>query len=104
MNHTVELNLSLILFLPWFTILGVLFWWYPRQPRNVARRVFDTVSLAFALAAFLASIYWSFDNADPRYGRMWPQVLATALGYGMFLAAMTLAFFIRRKLLRNAEV
>ncbi len=96
MNHIVELNLSLILFLPWFAILGVLFWCYPRQPRDAARRMFDAMSLVFAIVVFLVSIYWSFDNADPRYGRMWPQVLATALGYGVFLAAMTFAFFVRR--------
>ncbi len=101
MNRIVELNLSLILFLPWFAILGVLFWCYPRQPRDTARRVFDALSLVFALVAFLASIYWSFDNADLRYGKMWPQVLATALGYGVFLAAMTLAFFVRRAWLRR---
>ncbi len=101
MNHTVELNLSLILFLPWFAILGTLFWCYPQQPRDTARRVFDALSLLFALLLFLASIYWSFDHADLRYGRMWPQVLATALGYGVFLAAMTLAFFLRRAWLRG---
>ena len=81
MNPLIELNLSLILFLPWFAILGVLFWLFPRQPRDAARRVFDTVSLLLSLAAFLASIWWSFHNADPGHGAMWKQVLATALGY-----------------------
>jgi hypothetical protein len=102
MNSVIELNLALILFLPWFAILGVLFWCYPRQPRDTARRVFDAASLVFALLAFLASIYWSFDNADTGYGKMWPQVLATALGYGVFLAALTIAFFLRRTWLRRA--
>ena len=41
MNALVEINLALILFLPWFLILSVLFWVYPRQPRGLARRVFD---------------------------------------------------------------
>jgi hypothetical protein len=104
MDPFIEYNLSLILFLPWFAILGALFWCYPRQPRDTARRVFDALSLSFALLAFLASIYWSFDNADPHYGKMWPQVLATALGYGVFLTAMSLAFFIRRRWLRNVRV
>ena len=39
---------------------------------------------------------------DPRYGRMWPQVLAAALGYGVFLGVLTSAFFIRRAWLRRA--
>ena len=34
MNPFVELNLALILFLPWFAILGVLYWMFPRQPRH----------------------------------------------------------------------
>ena len=33
--------LALILFAPWFLILSVLFWAYPRQPRNARRRLFD---------------------------------------------------------------
>lgn len=104
MNATVELNLALTLFLPWFLILGVLYWIYPRQPRGTGRILFDLASLAVSVAAFLLSIYWSQDNADLRYGKMWPQILATALGYGVFLGAMTLAFFVRRSwLLRRAQ-
>lgn len=97
MNPLVELNLSLILFLPWFAILGVLFWVFPRQPRSAARRAFDVVSLLLSLIAFLASIWWSYHNADPTYGGMWKQVLATALGYGVFLAVLTLAFLVRMR-------
>ena len=33
-------DLALILFLPWFLILGALYWYYPRTlPRTVGRRV-----------------------------------------------------------------
>lgn len=103
MNPLVAYNLSLILFLPWFAILGTLFWCYPRQPRNAARRVFDALSLLVSLAAFLASIYWSHDNASGSHGRIWPQVLAASLGYGVWLAVMTLAFFVRRGWLRKAQ-
>ena len=100
MNTMVEANLALILFLPWFAILGVLFWLFPRQPRDAARRVFDAVSLLLSLAAFMASIWWSFHNADPVHGAMWKQVLATALGYGVFLAVLTVAFLVRMRWLR----
>ena len=100
MNPLVELNLSLILFLPWFLILSVLFWVYPRQPRGLKRRLFDLAAIAVAMLAFALSQYWSFDNADPGYGRMWKHILATALGYGVFLAVLLAAFLLRGVFLR----
>lgn len=100
MNPLVELNLALILFLPWFLILGVLFWIYPRQPRGLARRAYDIAAMVLALVAFAWSQYWSLEVADPDYGRMWGQILATAIGYGVYLAVMTIAFFLRPLVLR----
>lgn len=100
MNPLVELNLALILFLPWFLILGALFWIYPRRPRGLARRVYDITSIVAALAAFMYSMHWSVGVADPDYGRMWGQILATAISYGVYLAVMTLAFFARPLVLR----
>ncbi|MCR6663342.1 MAG: hypothetical protein NVV60_09395 [Luteimonas sp.] len=95
MNPFVELNLTLILFLPWFLILGTLYWLFPRKPRNAARVLYDIVALAVSVAVFLWSVYWSMGNADMQYGKLWPQILATALGYGVFLAALGLAFGLR---------
>lgn len=95
MNPLVELNLALILFLPWFLVLGVLYWLFPRKPRPAARVLYDIAALLLSVAAFVASIYWSYDNADPAYGRMWKQILATALGYGVFLGVLGLAFWLR---------
>lgn len=99
MSPLVELNLSLILFLPWFLVLSVLYWLFPRQPRDWRRRLFDAGALLLALLAFLAGIYWSYDNADPQYGRIWQQILATVVGYGAYLLVLTVAFFMRRALL-----
>ena len=101
MNALVELNLALILFLPWFAILGVLFWLFPRQPRGRARALFDVAALLLSTLAFIASVWWAFDHADPAYGRMWKQVLATALGYAVFLAALSVAFVVRMRWLRR---
>lgn len=101
MSAAVQLNLALILFLPWFLILGALYWLFPRQPRNAARIAFDLAALALSVVAFVAAIHWSQDIADTRYGRMWPQVLATSVGYGVFLAIMTAAFLVRRAWLRR---
>ena len=81
MNPLVELNLALILFLPWYAILAVLFWLFPRQPRTFARK--------------------AFDSADPQYGHMWGQILATSLSYGVFLAAMAVAMLLRWRWLRG---
>ncbi len=101
MNPLIETNLALVLFLPWFVILGVLFWVYPRQPRDGRRRLFDAASLVVAVAAFVASLHWAQGIADRQYGEMWPQVLATSLGYGVFLAVLALAWVLRRRWLRN---
>lgn len=95
MNPLVELNLTLILFLPWFVILGLLYWWFPKKPRHAKRVLYDVAALSLSLAAFLWSVYWSIENADTSHGRLWPQILATALGYGVFLAAVSLASVLR---------
>ncbi len=100
MNPTVAQNLALLLFLPWFLILGTLFWMYPRQPRGMRRVVFDLLSLAASVAAFLWSIHWAHAVADVSHGHMWGQILATAVGYGVFLAVLGVAFALRRRVLR----
>ena len=101
MNPLAEVNLTLILFLPWFLILATLFWVYPRQPRGFARRLYDLGAILASLAVFVASLYWMHDIADPAHGRMWRQILATAVGYGVFLAAMLLAVVLRMLLFRR---
>jgi hypothetical protein len=94
-------DLALLLFAPWFVILCVLYWLYPRQPRHARRRWFDASALVIAFAAFIASLHWAHAYADRSYGALWPQILATALGYGVFLGVLTLAFFVRRRWLRG---
>jgi hypothetical protein len=96
MNLSGMPDLALILFAPWFLILCALYWIYPRQPRNAHRRAFDIVALLVALAAFVATLHWAHGYADRRYGTMWPQILATSAGYGVFLLVMVAAIFIRR--------
>lgn len=97
MNPFVETNLALILFLPWFLILGALYWIYPRQPRTTGRRLFDIGALLVALVAFVISEYWAFGWADPGYGKMWQQVVVTSVGYGVFLLVMLIAVVLRRR-------
>lgn len=95
MNPLVELNLALILFLPWFTILAVLFWRFPRAPRGWTRTLFDSASLLLAVAAAAGGMYWSMENADPTFGHMWQQVLATSVAYGLFLLVVAVALVVR---------
>lgn len=90
-------TLALILFAPWFLILSVLYWLYPRRPRNAARRAFDAFALLLAFIGCLASLHWSFGLADRSYGHLWPQILATSVGYGVFLGVLAIAFLVRRK-------
>jgi len=94
--------LALILFAPWFLILSALYWLYPRQPRNARRRGFDAIALLLAFAACLASLHWSFGLADRGHGHLWPQVLATSVGYGVFLAVLTAAVLLRRRLFNQS--
>lgn len=101
MNPLVELNLALILFVPWYAILAVLFWLFPRQPRTVARKAFDSASLVLATTLSAWSMYWSIETADPRHGHMWQQVLATSVSYGVFLTVMTMAMVVRWRWLRD---
>lgn len=93
-------NLALILFFPWFSILAVLFWAWPRRPRHPRRIAFDAACLLLAAVAAAAGMHAGMASADPRYGAMWPQVLATSLAYGLFLGVLTAAWWLRRARLR----
>ena len=100
MNLADQPTLALILFAPWFLILSLLFWLFPRQPRGPARGRFDLAAILLSLLAFLASLHWSFAYADRSHGHLWPQVLATSVGYGVFLAALGIAYRLRPRWLR----
>ena len=93
--------LALILFAPWFLILSALFWLFPRQPRGAARLRFDIAAILVSLLAFVASLHWSFGYADRSHGHLWPQVLATSVGYAVFLAVLGAAFWLRPAVLRR---
>jgi hypothetical protein len=88
--------LAAILFLPWFLVLGTLFWLIPRAPRTAARRAFDVGALLAAAVAFVLALRWAHGYADPSHGGMWPQVLATSVGYGVFLGLLLVAWLLRR--------
>ena len=101
MNPEVEFNLALVLFLPWFAILGVLFWLYPREPRHAMRGGYNLAVLALSLVLSWAAMRWGMLNADPQAGAIWKQVLATLLAYGVFLAILTPAWIARRRIFKR---
>ena len=100
MNEGIQLNLALILFLPWYAILGAAYWFYPRQPKSGKRRIFDAAALLLTVLASVAAMHWGFLTADTSVGMLWKQVLATSVSYGAFMATITAAFFLRAYLIR----
>lgn len=84
-------DLALLLFLPWFAILGALYWFYPRTlERTSARRRFDVTALALAFAASFVAGRWGFAIASTTIeaGPIWRQVLASLLAYKAFLVVV----------------
>ncbi len=89
--------LAVILFLPWFLLLGSLYWLFPRQPRNARRKGFDLAVLAVAFVLSFIGMQWGYalGAADVGTGAIWKQVLATLVAYGAFLIVLTLAVPLR---------
>ena len=100
MNPAVETALAFILFLPWFAILGALYCLFPRQPRHARRWLADLAVLILAGALSIAAMRWGFDAVAGDAGRIWQQIIATLLAYGVFLAIMAIAVFVRARLMR----
>ncbi|HMB58205.1 MAG TPA: hypothetical protein VKM35_13485 [Arenimonas sp.] len=94
--------LALILFAPWFAILGWVYWTYPKSHAvTPARRRLDVLALLIALVLSAFAMRWAFFQPFDGVGKMWPQVIATLAGYHVFLLVLAVAFFIRRKKYRS---
>lgn len=93
--------MSLLLFLPWFGLLGALYWCYPRTPRPPARRAYDSAVLLCALALSIFGMQWGYAEgvSDTHSGPIWRQVLAVLYAYGAFLAVLALAIPLRMRLM-----
>jgi hypothetical protein len=89
--------LSLLLFLPWFVLLGALYWLFPRQPREAARRWFDGIALLLAFVLSIVAMLWGhhIGVVQSDAGPIWRQVLAVLYAYGAFLAVMVAAILLR---------
>ncbi|MBS0213654.1 MAG: hypothetical protein JSR26_10820 [Proteobacteria bacterium] len=93
--------LALILFTPWFLILGVLFWIYPRTPRPSSRKLFDALALLIAGGGSFFGMDWAYHTANTDVGALWKQIFACLVAYGVFLGVMTLAVLLRIPLVRK---
>jgi hypothetical protein len=95
-----QIVLPLILFLPWFVILGALYCIFPRNPRSAARLWFDAAVLVCSAIASYVGMRWGFETATASGGGIWKQVLATLLTYAAFLAVLTIAALLRARIFR----
>lgn len=100
MSPAVETALAFILFLPSFAILGTLYCMFPRQPRHARRMLADVAVLLLSGALSIAAMRWGFAAVAGEGDRIWQQIIATLLAYGVFLVLLTLAIFVRARLLR----
>ena len=86
--------MSLLLFLPWFLLLGSLYWLFPRQPRTRRRRLFDGTTLLLAFALSIASMLWGIASAwhslvpAPSGRRYWRCFTPTARSAVLVLALL----------------
>lgn len=101
MNAFFETGLSFILFLPTFAIVGAIYCTWPRAPRGAARWAADLGVLALAAVASILAMRRGFDASTGSGGHLWPQIVATLLAYGVFLAVLALAWPLRGRWLRR---
>lgn len=95
-------NLALILFAPWFAILGWTYWRFPRA--HVAgghSRRFDLVLLLLSLLLSAVAMRWSYAAEYQDAGQMWPQVMATLAAYHVFLFVLVAGWLLRARAFRS---
>jgi hypothetical protein len=102
-NPTVELNLALLLFLPWYLLLGWLFWRLRARGGAPARKLAAFAFLVVALVAAAFAGIWALKHADPSAGAIWKQVLACVVGYGAFLGVLVAGSAVLRTPRRTAR-
>ncbi len=93
--------LAVILFLPWFAVIGFAYWHLPRAPaRPTLRRVFDWTALSLAVVAALIGALLAMKIQWHAAGNIWPQVAAVLFAYAAFLLLLLLAGLARQRIWR----
>jgi hypothetical protein len=91
--------LALILFLPWFAIIGFAYWHLPRNlPRPPSRRGFDWGAIGVATLVATLGALVALDMDWQHTGKIWPQVAAVLFAYGSFLLLMLIAMLLRARI------
>lgn len=95
--------LALLLFAPWFAVLGWVYWRFPASHAvTPARRRLDVAALVLAVLASAIAMVWGFGRPLGGAGQLWPHILSTLVGYHAFLAVLLIAFLVRRRRFRMA--
>lgn len=98
-------NLALILFAPWFAILGWAYWSFPRgHVAGGATRPFDVVLLLLSLVLSAVAMRWSYAAEHRQAGSMWPQVMATLAAYHVFLFVLVAGWLLRARAFRSRRL
>lgn len=100
MSPGVETALAFILFLPSFAILGALYCLFPRRPRHARRTLADLAVVSAAGVLSIGAMRWGHALVEDQ-GRIWQQIVATLLAYGVFLGLLALAVPVRARILRS---
>ena len=97
--------LTLLLLLPLFVVIAIIFSIFPRHPQTVRRRGCDMFLLTMAMCASIAAMFWGYSSGSAIVGngRIWPHVAAVLYAYGAFLMAVLLAVWLRNKFWRCYE-
>ena len=103
MPPTIETALAFILFLPVFCILSALYCLFPRSPRDSVRLLADVAVVLVAAALSIYAMRWGFHAATGVAGRLWKQIVATLVAYGVFLGVLCCALPLRALWFRSAR-
>ncbi|MGQ0800232.1 MAG: hypothetical protein ACT4NL_08995 [Pseudomarimonas sp.] len=92
MNSNVAPHLALILFLPWYAVLGWLLWRLRATGHDARRKLAVSAYIGLSLVAAGFGGIWAYGYAEPLTGSIWKQILASTVGYGAFLAGLLIGF------------
>lgn len=101
MHSFFESDLSFLLFLPTFAVIGALYCAFPRKPRGALRWFADIAVVLAAAALSIVAMRWGFRASVGTGGALWKQIVATLLAYGMFLGVLAIALPLRAAWLRK---
>jgi hypothetical protein len=89
--------LAFLLLLPWFIVLGTLYWLWPIKAKRKYSRLFDILMLLLAAMFSVTAMFLGLSTADTGCGDLWPQILASLFAYKAFLLVLAAAVWLQRR-------